>query len=68
MKMEINQTVQNTIKNNKIMTANELINRLNTVQDKTKDVVFPYEFGTNEMGEPLDVTCLIEMMDCVIIG
>ena len=50
------------------MTVNELINRLNKVQDKTKDVVFPYEFGTNEIGEPLDVTHLFEVMDCVIIG
>lgn len=50
------------------MTVNELINILNKVQDKTKYVVFPYEFGTNEMGEPLDVTRLFEVMDCVIIG
>ena len=50
------------------MTVKELINQLNMVQDKTKDVVFPYDFGTNEMGDPLDVTLVTEAMDCVIIG
>lgn len=50
------------------MTVEELINRLNKVQDKTKDVTFPYDFGTNEMGDPLDVTWVTESMDCVIIG
>lgn len=49
------------------MTVQELINRLNSVQDKTKDVSFPYDFGTNEMGDPLDVTDVTETMDCVII-
>lgn len=50
------------------MTAQELINRLNKVQDKTKEVSFSYDFGTNEMGEPLVVTDVTEAMDCVIIG
>lgn len=50
------------------MTVEELINRLNKVQDKTKDVTFSYDFGTNEMGDQLDVTCVNEAMDCVIIG
>ena len=35
------------------MTVQELINRLNMVQDKTKDVSFSYDFGTNEMGDLL---------------
>ena len=50
------------------MTVEELINRLNNVKDKTKDVTFTYDFGTNEMGDPLDVTWVNEAMDCVIIG
>ena len=50
------------------MTTQDLIDRLNKVKDKTKDVSFPYDFGTNEMGEPLDVTDVTETMDCVIIG
>ena len=50
------------------MTVQELINKLNNVQDKTKDVSFSYDFGTNEMGDPFDVTNVTEAMDCVIIG
>ena len=50
------------------MTVRELINKLNTVQDKSKEVSFSYDFGTNEMGDPFDVTNVTEAMDCVIIG
>ena len=50
------------------MTVQELINELNKVQDKTKDVSFSYDFGTNEMGEPFTVTGVTEAMDCVVIG
>lgn len=50
------------------MTVQELINKLNAVQDKSKDVSFSYDFGTNENGDPLDVTSVTEAMDCVIIG
>lgn len=50
------------------MTVQELINKLNTVQDKTKEVSFSYNFGTNETEQPLDVTDVTETMDCVIIG
>lgn len=50
------------------MTVQELINKLNAVQDKTKEVSFSYDFGTNEMGEPFVVTDVTEAMDCVIIG
>lgn len=49
------------------MTAQELINELNKVQDKSKDVCFSYDFGTNEMGDPLTVIDVTEAMDCVII-
>ena len=51
------------------MTVQELINKLNKVQDKSKEVSFSYDFGrTNEMGEPFDVTNVTETMDCVIIS
>ena len=50
------------------MSVQELLNRLNKVQDKSKEVSFSYDFGTNEMGEPFVVTDITEAMDCVIIG
>lgn len=50
------------------MTVQELINKLNVVQDKSKKVSFSYDFGTNGMGYPLDVTGVTEAMDCVIIS
>ena len=50
------------------MTVQELINKLNAVQDKSKEVSFSYDFGTNEMREPLDVAGVTEAMDCVIIS
>ena len=50
------------------MAVQELINKLNAIQDKSKEVSFSYDFGTNEMGEPLDVTGVTEAMDCVIIS
>lgn len=50
------------------MTVQELINKLNSINDKSKEVSFSYDFGTNEKGEPLDVTDVTEAMDCVIIG
>ena len=49
------------------MTVQELINELNKVQDKSKEVSFSYDFGTNEMGDPFDVTDVTEAMDCVIL-
>ena len=49
------------------MTVQELINELNKVQDKAKDVCFSYDFGTDEMGEPLIVIDVTETMDCVIL-
>jgi len=50
------------------MTVQELINKLNSIDDKSKVVSFSYDFGTNEMGDPLDVTDVTEAMDCVVIG
>ena len=50
------------------MIVQELINKLNAIQDKSKEVSFSYDFGTNEMGEPFDITTITEAMDCVIIG
>ena len=49
------------------MTVQDLINKLNAIQDKTKDVSFSYDFGTNETGEPINVTDVTEAIDCVII-
>lgn len=49
------------------MTVQELINELNKVQDKSKDVCFSYDFGTNEIGEPLTVIDVTDTMDCVIL-
>jgi hypothetical protein len=50
------------------MTVQELINKLNSIDDKSKEVSFSYDFGTNEMGDPFDVTNVTEAMDCVIIS
>ncbi len=50
------------------MTVQELINELNKVQDKSKEVSFSYEILTNELGEPQDVAYVTEAMDCVVIG
>ena len=49
------------------MTVQELINKLNTVQDKTNEVSFSYDFGTNEMRDPFGVIAVTEATDCVIL-
>ena len=49
------------------MTVQELINKLSSIKDKTKEVSFSYDFGTDEMGNPFDVSDITEAMDCVII-
>ena len=49
------------------MTVQELINKLNAVQDKTKTVSFSYDFGTNEMRDPFGVMAVTEATDCVIL-
>lgn len=50
------------------MKANELINRLNEVQDKTKNVVLCYEYGNLESGEPIELEDVTEYQDSVVIG
>ena len=50
------------------MTVQELINKLNSIDNKSKEVSFSYDFGTNEMGDPFNVTNVTEAMDCIIIG
>jgi len=50
------------------MTVQELINRLNNVQDKTKDVVLCYEYGNLESGEPIGLEDVTEFQDSVVIG
>lgn len=49
------------------MTVEELINKLSKVDDKTKEVNFPYSQGTQENGQPLKVNDISEFDDCVII-
>lgn len=49
------------------MTVQELINKLNAVQDKSKKVSFSYDFGTNEMSDPFGVIAVTESTDCVIL-
>ena len=49
------------------MTVQELINKLNAVQDKSKKVSFSDEFGTNEMRDPFGVIAVREATDCVIV-
>ena len=49
------------------MTVQELINKLNAVQDKSKKVSFYYDFGTNEMRDPFGVIAVTESTDCVIL-
>ena len=47
------------------MTVQELINVLNTVEDKSLDVVFPYDYGVDEMHNPLPVEKITTWYDCV---
>ena len=50
------------------MTVQELINRLNMVKDKTKDVILCYEYGIIDSGEPLGLEDVTEFQDSVVIG
>ena len=50
------------------MTVQELIDRLNKVQDKTKDAVLCYEYGIIDSGEPLVLEDVTEFQDSVVIG
>lgn len=49
------------------MTVEELINKLSKVEDKTKEVYFPYSHGTQENGQPMNVDSVSVYDDCVII-
>ena len=50
------------------MTVQELINKLNSIDDKSKDVVFSYEYGTIESGDPIELENVTEYQDSVVIG
>ena len=49
------------------MTVQELINNLNNVDDKSLDVVFPYDYGVDEMNNPLPVENIHIWHDCVSV-
>lgn len=50
------------------MSVQELINKLNSIEDKSKEVVLCYSYGVTESCEPLGLEDITEAMDCVIIG
>lgn len=49
------------------MTVQELINALSKVEDKSLEVVFPYDYGVTENNQPLGVKKVTEFPDCVVI-
>ncbi|MEH2904755.1 hypothetical protein V7T21_17130 [Segatella copri] len=49
------------------MIVQELINELSKVDDKTKEVNFPYCHGTQENGQPMNVNSVSVFDDCVVI-
>ncbi len=49
------------------MTVQELIDALNAVEDKSLDVVFPYDYGVDEMNNPLPVEKIHTWHDCVSV-
>ena len=49
------------------MTVQELIDALSKVEDKSLEVVFPYDYGVNENNQPLAVKKVTEFPDCVVI-
>ena len=49
------------------MIVQELINELSKVDDKTKEVNFPYSHGTQENGQPLKIDEVSVYDDCVIL-
>jgi hypothetical protein len=51
----------------KNMTVQELIDALNAVKDKSLDVVFPYDYGVDEMHNPLPVEKIHTWHDCVSV-
>ena len=50
------------------MTVQELIDKLNSIEDKSKDVVLCYEYGKIESGEPIGLEDITEFQGCVVIG
>ena len=49
------------------MTVQELIDVLNTVEDKNLDVVFPYDYGVDEMNNPLPIEKIVKWHYCVSV-
>ena len=49
------------------MSAQELIDRLNLVTDKSLPVSFPRWAGERENGDTLDVECVTECQDCIVL-
>lgn len=49
------------------MTVQELIDTLNAVEDKSLNVVFPYNYGVDGMNNPLPVEKIATWHDCVSI-
>lgn len=49
------------------MTVEQLIQRLLSISDKTKEICLPYSFGTLENGSPLEVNGISEMEDCIVL-
>ena len=49
------------------MTVQGLIDELSKIEDKTMEVNFPYSYGTQENGQPLNVDSVSVFDDCVVI-
>jgi hypothetical protein len=49
------------------MTIQELIDKLNSFDDKNLDVCFPYEYGM-EAGDPIKVEGVFDLGDLVILS
>ena len=49
------------------MTVQELIDILNTVEDKNLDIVFPYDYGVDEMSNPLPIGKIAKWHDCISV-
>lgn len=49
------------------MSVQEVIDRLNLVEDKSKDVSFPHWAGEAENGDALNVGTITEYQDCVVL-
>lgn len=49
------------------MTVQELIDKLNSLDDKNLDVCFPYEYGMEE-GNPIKVEGVFDLGDFIILS